>query len=92
MFSPYNRTTLQSRMWIPMYDRMLTIGSETLYANSVFKYIKLTFSGKRLPMKRTAYDSTNEPDHAYFMLMISTNGGASPLVVTDYSRLTYTDV
>lgn len=87
--SLYNRTTLERKQWIPMYDGRFT----TQYGQmNQIKKIRLKFFGKRLPMKRVNYTSSTTPRSVYFLLVINDTVGSTPYPFYNYySRMTYVD-
>jgi len=91
--SLWDRHALQQKKWIPMYDKIFrTSGVATFAPQDSFKLFDLKFSGKRLPMKEHVYNSSNQPQNAYFMYIVNTYTGlpAYPPYQLN-SRLTYTD-
>lgn len=96
--SPYYRLALQQRKWTPMYDKTFELNNSTAATSgsdvrSIIKILKLSFSGKRLPMKRIAYNAGSIPDHCYFVLMINSFAGAgNQPSAQGYARMTFTDV
>lgn len=90
--SPYYRIFLQDKKWIPMYDKSFFMDQDNNNGYLPEKLWNFRFSGKRLPMKRTTYNGSNYPDHAYFMLIwTSALNVTLPSYIT-YTRMTYTDV
>lgn len=88
--SPLLRTYLQSKSWIPMYDRTFLINNSL--DGVAGKLIKCNFSGKRLPMKRTQYNGSNVPDHCYFYLIINEQSAGNYPGYTLATRMTWVDV
>lgn len=90
--SPYWRTGLQAKTWLPMYDTKFTLSRRAAGNNFPnTKLIDLNFSGKRLPMKRVSYNTTGVPSHTYFVLLVTNYVGVAPPVAEGYSRVTFTD-
>jgi hypothetical protein len=89
----YQRKPLQARKWTPMYDRVFMLQSASANRNPIEIFKTLNFSGKRLPKKRAAYDSSNTVQDVYFIMMWSSWVGTppAPYYYVD-SRLTFTDV
>lgn len=76
-----------------MYDRVFTLQSASANRNPIEIFKTLNFSGKRLPKKRAAYDSSNTVQDVYFMMLWNSWVGTppAPYYYVD-SRLTFTDV
>lgn len=95
--SPYLRTMLEEKKWIPMYDRVHTVAYPTATGATGFpaqKFINLSFHGKKLPLKTKVFQTNSLPNNTYFALILSNfvgTPGGEP-VVNFISRMTYTDV
>lgn len=91
LLSFWNRSNLQMKRFTPMYDRLITMNGGG--AAQFVKQVRLRFSGKRLPWKKTTYNvGTTTTDHAYYMMVMSDHLITSPVVFTCIGRMTYTDV
>lgn len=93
--SPLYRTYLLQKKWIPMWDKtfMTSVSGGKIEGNmNTDRYFNLKFIGKRLPMKRAMYNSSNNPQNAYFVLVMTDAVTISYPSWSIYSRLTYTDV
>lgn len=92
--APFLRSGLQAKWWTPLYDRqiILTPKGQDEPGGMRLKQWKFGFHGKRIKRGRIMYNSTGNPQEAYFMLVMSGEIGV-PFPVHGYSyRVTYTDV
>lgn len=86
----YNRTELEAKHWKPMFDKVIKVNSSGSYPD-YYKFIELNFAGKRLPGKRTYFNSTGTPNHVYCVLAIN-ESGSNPAQVFVRARYTWTDI
>lgn len=88
----YERSPLQSKKWIPMYDGTFRTYAEDAYQSPVHLK-KLNFAGKRLPMKSKQFDAISVVNNAYFILIWNNYVGVGPYPQYDITtRFTFTDV
>lgn len=91
--SPYNRENLQAKKWIPMYDKKFTLDRlASGGARPNDRTWTVSFSGKRLPLKKITYDLNGNADHVYFIWVQSSWVGleGEPQIAY-YARCTFVD-
>lgn len=92
--SPYLRENLQAKKWIPMYDKKFTLDKMQAGATRADdKVWSLSFSGKRLPMKKITYSASGVADHVYFLMVITSFVGlpGNEPQLAHYARATFVD-
>jgi len=99
--SPYHHYNLQSKRFIPLYDKTFVGGTGTNVGTGTYmtsgagpiRYGTLAFYGKRLPKKKIVYsDGTANKKWEMFFLLVSDSGVAPSPMLTWTSRITFTDV
>lgn len=92
--SHFLREPLQNKEWIPMYRRDFILGDanvDGVYPSQ--KIIRLSFSGKKLPMKKKTFNAGGTVNWQYFVYAWSDHAVANnpPQMYTEW-RMTFTDV
>lgn len=92
VYSPYNREALASKQFIPIFDKVYTIGRKGGMRDLV--KFRINAYGKRLPYKSRSYygDGSVNSRGQYWLLTVSDRMTIEPYTVSYYSRMTFTDV